>query len=173
MPNKKTKFNTRSLLFIALFVALISVCAWINIPLAIPCTLQTLAIFLACFYLKAKKAFAAVAIYLLLGFCGVPVFSGLSGGFGALFNVQGGYLLGFLAIPLMQLIFEKNSKMQIFALILGTFICYALGATWYFIILGSKNGFFGLLAVCVLPFVIPDAIKFFIAYFIYKRIKPR
>lgn len=173
MPSKKTKFNTRSLLSIALFVSLISVCAWITVPLAIPCTLQTLAIFLACFCLKAKRTLATVAIYLILGFCGAPVFSGFSGGLGTLFTVQGGYLLGFLAIPLAQLVFEKNNKMQIFSLILGMLVCYTLGTLWCFFISGNENGFFGLFAVCILPFIIPDAIKLFIAHFIYKRIKPR
>jgi biotin transport system substrate-specific component len=169
----KQKVNTRALLLIALFVSLISVCAWISIPFTIPFTLQTLAIFLACLFLKAKKALVAVAIYLLIGFCGVPVFSGFSGGLAMLFSAQGGYLLGFLAIPLVLMIFEKNPKIHLLALFFGTLVCYFIGTLWCAVIFGGEKSFFNLLGICILPFIIPDTIKLFIAHFIFKRIEPR
>lgn len=173
MAKGKAKFNILTVLQIALFVAIISVCAWISIPFAIPFTLQTLAIFLACFYLGASGALVAVAVYLLIGFCGVPVFAGFLGGVGVLFSTQGGFLLGFLAIPLVFWLFKKNSKMRVFSLVLGLLACYAVGATWYWFLLGGQKDFFSVICACILPFIVPDIAKLFIANLIYKRIKPR
>ena len=173
MSKSKAKFNILDILQIALFVALISVCAWISIPFAIPFTLQTLAIFLACLYLGGGKAFAAVVAYLLLGFCGAPVFSGFLGGIGVLFSLQGGFLLGFLAIPLLHIIFKKNSKIKLLLLITGLLVCYVVGAIWYWFLLGGEKGFLNVISVCILPFIVPDIAKLFIANLIYKRIKPR
>ena len=61
----------------SMFAALITVCAWISIPvLDIAFTLQTLGVFLAFGLLGGKRGTVTVLIYLLLGAAGMPVFSG-------------------------------------------------------------------------------------------------
>ena len=90
--------KTRDLTLIAVFAAVIAVCAWISIPAAVPFTLQTLGIFLAVGLLGGRRGTISVGVYLLLGAVGAPVFSGFNGGIGYLLGATGGYLLGFLAM---------------------------------------------------------------------------
>ena len=70
------KTKTRDLVFIALAAALITVCSWISIPLTVPITLQTFAIFTVVGLLGMRRGTIAVLIYILLGAVGIPVFSG-------------------------------------------------------------------------------------------------
>ena len=68
------------MILIGLFAALIAVCAQIQIPAAVPFTLQTFAIFLAVGLLGGKRGTVSVVIYILLGMVGLPVFAGFKGG---------------------------------------------------------------------------------------------
>ena len=45
--NSKSKCNVLSLVYMAMFVAIITVCAQIQIPMTVPFTLQTHGIFIA------------------------------------------------------------------------------------------------------------------------------
>ena len=89
---------------IALMAVLMCLCTWIAIPAAVPFTLQTFAVFTAVELLGARRAFWSVAVYLLMGAVGLPVFSGMTGGFGVLLGQTGGYLWGFLLLPLIVFI---------------------------------------------------------------------
>ena len=95
------KLRIVDMAYIALFAALMAVCSWISIPATVPFTLQTFAIFAALGLLGGKRGTVAVAVYLLLGAIGVPVFAGFQGGIGALLGTTGGYLLGFLLSALI------------------------------------------------------------------------
>ena len=92
--------RTQELARAALFAALIAICSWISIPTAVPFTLQTFAVFLALGVLGGKLGTLSVAVYLLLGAVGLPVFAGFQGGLGALLGATGGYLAGFLLTAL-------------------------------------------------------------------------
>ena len=90
--------NTRTLVRIALFAALIAVLSQISIPMpsGVPITLQTFAVALAGYALGAKRGAACVGVYIALGAVGAPVFAGFTGGFAKLFGVTGGFLWGFV-----------------------------------------------------------------------------
>ena len=81
--------RTRDLARAALFAALIAICSWLAIPTAVPFTLQTFAVFLALGVLGGKLGTLTVAVYLLLGAVGLPVFAGFQGGLGALLSGLG------------------------------------------------------------------------------------
>ena len=69
--------EVRKLTRAALFAALLSVCAWLSLPvLDVAITLQTFGIFLALFVLGGKWGTVSIGVYLLLGLAGAPVFSG-------------------------------------------------------------------------------------------------
>ena len=77
-----TKFRVKDLTYIAVFTALLAVCAWIAIPtpVQIDFTLQTMGVFLAVGVLGGKRGTLSILAYLLLGLVGAPVFAGFSGG---------------------------------------------------------------------------------------------
>lgn len=172
------KLKTKDLALCALFVALIAVCAWISIPATVPFTLQTFAIFAALGLLGGKRGTVAVAVYLLLGAIGVPVFAGFQGGIGALLGTTGGYLLGFLLTALIEWGMEARfgSKTGVFLLsaVLGMLVCYAFGTAWYLVVYARTKGAISLataLGWCVVPFLIPDAVKIALAVLLRGRLK--
>lgn len=151
--------TTRNMVFIALFAAIICVMAPFSFSVGvIPITLGTFAIYLAGALLGSKKGIIAVAVYIMLGAVGLPVFSGFKGGFAVLLGVTGGYIIGYIPMALLTGIFsEKNKKLAPVGMVLGTLACYAFGTAWYMISTGSA--LLPALELCVLPFLIGDAIK--------------
>ena len=103
MTAKKNPAIRRSSLLvqIALFAAIIAVCSWIQIPMTVPFTMQTFAVFCALATLGGKGGTISVLIYIVLGAVGVPVFAGFTGGVGILFGTTGGYIIGFLFTGLL------------------------------------------------------------------------
>ena len=95
-------FPLRELCKISIFAAIIAICAQISIPMpyGVPMTLQTFAIPLAGVVLGAKNGTISTLIYILLGFIGLPVFAGFTGGIGIVFGRTGGFILAF---PFMAL----------------------------------------------------------------------
>ncbi len=91
MRNSKIRENVLA----GLFVALIIVGAFIQIPIpVVPFTLQFLFTTLAGLLLGAKLGSISVIVYLILGLVGVPVFT-KGGGLWYLFEPTFGYLIGF------------------------------------------------------------------------------
>ena len=184
----------RDLVLIGVFAALLAVFSWISIPTVIPFTLQTFGVFLALTLLGGKRGTLAILVYLLLGAVGLPVFSGFTGGFGRILGTTGGYMVGFLAIGILYILFEKLSAGERFrgktgscsrrtarrtlweaiTLILGLFICYAIGTAWFLFIYTGQNGAVSLgtvLGWCVFPFILPDLVKLALALAVGRRIR--
>lgn len=152
----------------SLFAALLAVCAWICIPVGdIAVTLQTFGVALALLLLGGKWGTVSIGIYLLLGMVGLPVFSGFRGGIGALAGVTGGFLWGFLASGLIFWGLERLGKFPaLTAALLGCYIC---GCGWFY--LYSGGGLWIILLRCVIPFLIPDALKLWLACSLSRRLK--
>lgn len=175
----KTKLTTRQIAAVAMSVALITVCAWISIPATVPFTLQTFAVCLIAALYGPRLGAWAVFCYLLLGAVGAPVFSGFKGGLGALLGTTGGYLIGFLFTALVTgLAAEKRGRRPaplIAAMALGVLLCYAFGTAWFLVVYAKNSGAIGLgtaLAWCVLPYLIPDALKIALAAFLTGKLHP-
>ena len=81
------------------FAALIAVCSMLPpVPVGgfgVPITLQTFAVMLTGLILGARLGFLSVALYVLVGLAGLPIFSGFNGGLGVLAGPSAGYLLAF------------------------------------------------------------------------------
>lgn len=167
------KSLTRSLTRVSLFAALMAVSALIYIPLPVPITLQTLVMFFALFTIGGREGSIAVFIYIALGAIGLPIFSGFTGGISRLFDATGGYIFGMLAGALVYWLMERLPDTKVFAAIKSASVIltiYLLGTIWYSLIY-LDGGFGYIITVCVLPFIIPDAIKIYLAYIISKRIR--
>lgn len=175
MENKR--FKTIDPVYVGLSAALITVCSWISIPLYVPITLQTLGICLVAGLFKAKRGSFAVLIYILLGAIGVPVFSGFKGGIGVLFGATGGYIIGFIFTAIIVgIASDKFSKIWalVLAMALGVLVCYIFGTAWFAFVYAKANepaALKTILGWCVLPFLIPDAIKIVLAAALTYRLK--
>ena len=174
----KKRISTRDLVYVAVFTALMAICAWIAIPTSVPFTLQTLGVFLAVGLLGGRRGTLAVLVYLLLGAVGAPVFSGFTGGIGALVGTTGGYILGFLLSALLMWALEAalGRELGVFALsmVLGLIVCYAFGTAWYMALYTQANGPVSLgtvLGWCVVPFLVPDLLKMALALAITARLR--
>ena len=155
----KTK-TTRELALIAMGAALIAVCSWLAVPTAIPFTLQTFAVCLV------------TAVF-------VPVFSGFKGGIGALLGTTGGYLAGFLFTALTVGVavdrFGRKLPVLIASMALGILLCYAFGTAWFVLVYTRSSGPIGVgtaLGWCVLPYLLPDAVKIALAALLTRRLVP-
>lgn len=153
----RTRTRVSSMTRVAIMVCLICICSWITIPAPVPFTLQTLAIYLAVLLLTKREAACSIVIYVLLGLVGVPVFSGFGAGLATLLGPTGGYIWGFLLMALIGLIIPSSS----ITILAGTLVSYALGTLSFSIYSGAE--FSSLILVCVLPFIVPDLIKFLLA----------
>ena len=170
MMRKKTAYITRC----ALFAALLCLISPIAIPVgAVPVTLSVLAVLLAALMLDWKHALAAVGVYMLIGCCGLPVFSGGQGGLAVLFGSTGGYIWSY--IPMAALVSKfgrgKPPWKACMASAGGLALCYVCGTAQYALITGV--GFPAALAVCVLPFAAFDAVKIVCAVFLSQKIEKR
>ncbi|HLD87482.1 MAG TPA: biotin transporter BioY [Candidatus Nanoarchaeia archaeon] len=88
----------KMLIFAALFAALTAAVAPFKIPLPftpVPITLQTLAVLLSGAMLGPLYGAISMALYLIVGALGLPVFAGGSSGIGAILGPTGGYLLSY------------------------------------------------------------------------------
>ena len=165
MKEAKSQFSVRSMVFTALFAALICVAAPFSIQVGpIPISLATFAIYLTGAILGGKRGMIATFVYIMIGAVGLPVFSGFRGGFGALFGPTGGYIIGYIPLVLITGIFaEMNIKkinravVTVIGMILATAALYTFGTIWYMIV--SGNDLITSLKVCVIMFIPGDAIK--------------
>ena len=165
------------MVLIAAGAALLAVCSWISIPMTVPFTMQTFAVFFLLLLLGGRRGTAAVLVFLLLGAAGAPVFAEFSGGIGILLGQTGGYMIGFLltgvSYLLMTRFFGEKRPVQITSLLIGLVLCYTFGTLWFAHVYAADNGPVGLWSVlgwCVFPYVLPDLLKMALAFVLEKRV---
>ena len=174
---QRRTMKTLDMVYIALFAALISICAWISIPTTVPFTLQTFAVCLTAGLLGMKRGTLTIVVYLLLGAIGLPVFAGFQGGLGSLLGTTGGYLIGFLFTALIVGFisdrFGRKLPAVAAAMVVGLAVCYAFGTVWFLLLYIKNTGPVGIgtvLSWCVIPFIIPDIIKAAVAALLTSRL---
>lgn len=177
--NAANNIKTSDITLIGIFAAVMAICSWISIPASIPFTLQTFGVFLAVGLLGGRRGTLAVAVYLLLGTIGLPVFSGFTGGIGHLIGPTGGYIIGFILSALVMWLFEKyagsSSAVLGISMTIGLLVCYLFGTVWFMTVYTKNTGEIGLMTAlgwCVIPYIIPDAIKILAALALCRRLRP-
>ena len=175
---KKSKLRTSDIVLMAMFTAIICICSWISIPSAVPFTMQTFGVFLTVGVLGGKRGSFSVFTYIMLGLIGIPVFSGFTGGIGKLMGNTGGYIIGFLASALVmwgvEAIFGRRKIVKLISMVLGLLVCYAFGTIWFMVVYANNTGAVGLWTVltwCVIPYIIPDALKILLAFVMSSRLE--
>lgn len=162
--------RTRIIAFSSVFIGLIALGGWISIPIGnVPVTLQTLFILLAGVIMHRYGAIP-VALYVILGALGLPIFHNGTTGIGIILGPTGGFLIGFVfAALVVGIAYDTEFRSaRIAGLIAGTVIIYAFGVAWLMFSLGMT--FMTAFVTGVLPFIVFDLIKAAAAYTIGIRI---
>lgn len=160
---RRSRIIISDLALTALFASFIAVCSFVSVPVsAVPMTLQAFAVLCASAILGPKLAMSAVLCYILLGAVGLPVFHGFHGGVGVLFGSTGGFIFGFIptafSVGALAKYFKPSILGLFFAMLLGMLPCYAVGCAWYAFLFGNGD-IGGAVMTCVVPFLLPDALK--------------
>lgn len=157
----KTSSKTQSIAMIGMFTAVLAVLSILQIPMpsGVPITLQTFAVALCGYCLGKKNGTLCVTLYLILGFVGVPVFTGMTAGIGKLFGYTGGFLYGFLFLAFFcglgsQL---KHHAVSVLLGVVGLLICHVLGAFHYSII--AATGFGPAFLLVSVPYLVKDVLS--------------
>lgn len=181
--SKSNKFNTKDMVLVALFAAVCCVCSIITVPTGIvPVTLGTFGIMVTAMILGEKRGIISVALFIVLGMIGLPVFSGMQGGFGVLAGPTGGYIYSYLLmVPIIGVAskcLNKTLSSGMFTMlgcIAAIFVCYLVGTAHFMIVMsvkGNPMGIWSSLCACVFPFVLFDLLKAVLAIIIAPRLKP-
>ena len=151
------KSKTKDMVLCGIFAAVICICSVISLPVgAVPVSLGTFGIMLTSNTLGIKRGFISTAVFVLLGLLGLPVFSGFQGGIGVLAAPTGGFIIGYIFMPLISGI-RANRIKQIFLNLGAVLLCYITGALWFMHLTGM--GLKTAVAVCIAPFIVFDIIK--------------
>ncbi len=162
---------------IALMSAVLCVLAPIAMPVPfspVPITFGTFAVYLTATVLGKKFGTISVAVYLLIGLAGLPVFSGFSAGFTKLLGPGGGYMIGYLPCAfLIGMLMEGKGKQGIvwwqktiraaIVMALGAACCYSVGTAWFLVVMDGTYGLAEALFLCVVPFLPFELIKILLA----------
>ena len=173
------KENIRSrvpdLALCALFAGLMAVLSQIVIPIQpVPISLGSLGVLLAGGLLGAKRGFAAIACYVLMGIIGLPVFAGWKTGAQAFAGPTAGFILGYLAAVLVVgLIAGSTKKLPriILGMIAGAAVYFVFGTIVFKLRTGADWA--GAFSLCVIPFLIGDTAKIILASLAVRGIRGR
>lgn len=178
--NKNRSTRSRDICLCAVFAALAAVGAFIKVPMPVcPFTLQLMFTTLAGLLLGKRLGAISIAIYVIIGLLGVPVFT-QGGGIGYVLQPTFGYLVAFiLGTYATGAIAEKGEptfKRLWVASLVGLVIVYVIGMVYLYIIcnyvLGSTQTVSAVLMSCFV-FVIPgDFALSILAAYIAKRLIP-
>lgn len=159
------KNAVQNMVLVGAFTAILAVLSQLSIPLpsGVPVTLQTFAVALCGFALGAKTGTLAVAVYLLLGAIGIPVFAGFMGGVGVFVGVTGGFLWGFLLLAVLC----GTQKIPLAAL--GLIACHALGIIQFAIV--AKTPLLQSAVLVSVPYLLKDALSLVAAYLAARAVR--
>ena len=158
--------DLKNLCLASLLTALLMLFSMLCLPIGTgKITLQFLGVLLIGGLLPKSYALLSVCTYLFLGGLGLPVFAGFSGGIGVLLGATGGFLWGFLpAVLLFCRLYRKKRSFLFTALSAAASLalCYLCGCLWYLFYLPQEQAL-SALALFVLPYLLPDALKILLA----------
>lgn len=173
------QLSTRDLVQIALFTAMLSMGSVFALPIGpVPVTLQVFFFLLIPSLLGAVKGVTTIALYMLLGLIGMPVFAGGSGGLQSLFSPAFGYIIGalFVAMFLGKAVEKERHFLNMTGvMVMGILILYLFGMTYqYFImntVLGTPITWSAVLITNITTFFPIDIVKALAASTAYNRIR--
>lgn len=170
---ENNRISVKTLIMTGMMTAVTAVLSQIQFPLpsGIPVTLQTFAIALTAYVLGWKMGTASVAIYILLGIVGVPVFAGFNSGAAAIVGMTGGYIWGFLVMALFcgLAYAQKNPLLLAVLSLLGLAGCHIPGIVQFAFLTNRSMTEAFLLASA--PYLAKDIASIAAAYFTARAIR--
>ncbi len=172
----KNALSTKQMALIGVMTAVTCILGPIAIPLPIspvPISFTNLAIYLTVYVLGMKAGTISYLVYLLVGFAGLPVFSGFTGGVGKLAGPTGGYLVGFIFMAIIAgwaiEHFQGKYMFHVLGMVIGTMVCYVFGTVWLSGQLGIS--FTAGLGAGVIPYLPGDAAKIILAVLVGPKLR--
>ncbi|RBP44114.1 biotin transporter BioY [Garciella nitratireducens] len=168
------KSNVYQMVIIAVMAAVMCILGPLSIPIGIvPISFTNLAIYFALYILGRKRGTMSYIIYMFIGFIGIPVFSGFTGGPSKLLGPTGGYLIGFILMAIFAGFFIDRfidkRYLCFIGMVLGTIICYLFGSIW--LSYQGNMSIYAALNAGVIPFIPGDLVKIFIATLVGPQIR--
>ena len=125
----------RFIILTALFAALSAALSQLAIPLGpVPIVFTQVSVFLAAGLLGWKWGALSQLLFVAMGTIGLPVFSGMRGGWAHLVGPTGGFVLGYILAALIAGLlldhFGRSFKVVLPVLILGALLIYLPGLPW-------------------------------------------
>lgn len=175
----KNAFGLRQLTAVALMAAVMCLLGplALNIPFIspVPISLGMLGVYLAVSILGMKAGTLSVAVYIILGFIGIPVFTNFTGGVSKLLGPTGGYIIGYIFMALICGFFmdrwESRFWVCFLGMVLGTAVCYLFGTVW--LAFQMSLTFPQALASGVLPYIPFDLAKLLLALILGRQVRKR
>ncbi|MCD8205345.1 MAG: biotin transporter BioY [Clostridia bacterium] len=134
---RSIKFAAVDIAECAIFVSLMVVGTYVAIPFwPVPLTFQTVICIFSGLTLGWKKSAVSMAVYMVMGLIGIPVFSGGGAGFAYVLKPTFGYIIGFIAAAAVAgLIRGKNAgaplKRYLVAAVAAFLVNYAVGIPYF------------------------------------------
>ena len=156
-------FRTAALIVAgALITALAAQISFTAPGMVVPFTGQTAAVLLTGAALGWRRGAASMALYVMAGALGAPIFSKGASGLAEVFGVTGGYLAGFiLAAAVVGILagrgWDRTIPRAAMLMVLGNLIIYSVGVPVLAAVTGQGIGW--AIANGALPFIPWDALK--------------
>ena len=172
--------SLQSMILVSLFAALLAVSSQFSLLIfLVPHTLQIFFVLLAGLVLGAKDGAISVALWVLLGGFGLPVFAQGKAGFGALLGPTGGFLIGFILCAYFVGYFTENRPLNLrrtlVAMLVGLILVYVVGLCGFLVVfqfvLHKPMTVGQALPITVLPFLPFDIVKSIIAAYIGVKVR--
>ncbi len=142
--------------------ALMTASSYVSVPmLPVPMTMQTLAATLIGALYGWRLGALTIAVWLLQGALGMPVFSNGGGGLPHLLGPTSGYLFGFVAAAALTGVLAERGwtgdrvALSFLSMLAGTALITLMGWLWLANLIGAEKAFW----VGVAPFVLGGIVK--------------
>lgn len=172
--------STRDMAFTSLFAALMAVSAQLAIPIGpVPVVLQVVFVLLAGMVLGSRLGPASIAVWVLLGVFGLPVFAQGKAGAAVLIGPTGGYIFSYFVctyiVGYAAEHFELTYKNVTLAMLAGLAVIYGMGLAGFMLsfqyVLHKPMALAQALNLAVLPFLPLDLVKTAAAVYIGVRVR--
>lgn len=151
---------------------LVAALAQVSVPLwPVPVTGQTLGVLVVGAALGARRGAAALALYMLVGLAGLPVFANFTGGPLSVLKPSFGYIIGFIVAAwavgwIAERQWDRKFWKSLVGYALASVIPFLFGVPYLAVVLGAlgaDNDLATVIALGVTPFLLGGLIKAVIA----------